>query len=261
MMKYRSFGNTGLKFFPLGLGTIWFGRQWPPNNTSYKSPSFKEISEHLMLAYKTMGNHEGMVMIDTAAAYGDSEVHIGEFLRENPANAARFFIATKWGEDFDVGSGSSTVDHSAENLHQSFERSVKRLGRVDLLYLHKANTAVLRDATIIREMVKIKETARVQLLGTSISDALILRDATEKDFLTPFDVIQMPASVFMEERGIVQSLCEAGKAIVLNSPIRKLIGSDPKFCYAELLARPEVSMILTGTRTHLKETVGYLDEK
>jgi hypothetical protein len=95
------------------------------------------------------------------------------------------------------------------------------------------------------------------LLGTSISDAAILKEASEGDLLTPFDVVQMPAPIFWEEFDILQSIHEAGKAIVLNSPIRKSDGNDPKASYSRLLNQPEVSLILTGTRTHLAETVAY----
>jgi aryl-alcohol dehydrogenase-like predicted oxidoreductase len=83
MIRYRPFGKTGLSFFPLGLGTIWFGRQWPPDNAEYQRPASKEIHEHLMLAYETMANKDGVVMIDTAAAYGDGELRIWDFFRRS----------------------------------------------------------------------------------------------------------------------------------------------------------------------------------
>lgn len=258
MTQYRPFGKTGLFFFPLGLGTIWFGRQWPPDQAEYQRPTSKEINEHLMLAYKTMGSKDGVVLIDTAAAYGDGESRIGDFLRENPARLAKSFIATKWGEDFDSVTGVSTVDHSVDNLHHSFERSLQHLGRVDLLYLHKSAPSVLRDRAVTEAMVLIKKSGKVQFLGASISDESVLELAVGEKLIDSFDAIQIPAPIFLNQLDLINILYEAGKAIVINSPIRKSDKKDPKVCYAELLRMPQVSMILTGTRTHLAETVRYV---
>lgn len=259
MSIHRLFGKTGFAFFPLGLGTIWFGRQWPPDNPEYSYPSSTEIHEHLALAYETMGNNDGVVMVDTAAAYGDGESRIGNFLRDNPKYASLSFIATKWGEDFDAKQGVSSVDHSLANLHSSFERSLRRLGRVDLLYLHKSTSSVLHDKSVIDAMVLMRKQGSVQLLGASISDASVLEAAVREKLLDQFDVIQTPAPILFDRLDLITVLYEAGKAIVINSPIRKSGQKDPMLCYAELLKMSQVSMILTGTRTHLKDTIGYVN--
>lgn len=259
MTHYCPFGNTGLAFFPLGLGTLWFGRKWPPDNAGYQPPTTKEIRAHMLVAYKSMGNQDGVVMIDTAAAYGDGESRIGEFLRENKEYASKSFIATKWGEDFDLETGVSSIDHSVANLHSSFERSRQRLGRIDLLYLHKTDVSVLRDIAVTEAMLRIRKDGAVRFLGASISDASVLELAVGGDLLCHFDVVQMPASVFLARPDLINALFKDCKAIVLNSPIRKSAKKDPKACYAELLKMPQCSVILTGTRTHLADTTSYAD--
>ncbi|MDH3211323.1 MAG: aldo/keto reductase [Myxococcales bacterium] len=65
----------------------------------------------------------GVNHIDTAAAYGDSELRVAPWLREHPG---AFFLATKTGERTRAGA------------REGLERSLERLGvdRVDLLQLH-----------------------------------------------------------------------------------------------------------------------------
>jgi|GEM_PF-673097 len=258
----RPFGKTGLNFFPLGVGTIWLGRHWPMDNASYKDPSPEEIESYLMHAYQKMGNEESVVFIDTAAAYGLSEKRIGEFLGKHPELKDRTFIATKWGEEFDIAKEQSTTDHSKQGLAASVRRSVGHLGKIDLLYIHKTSLEVLRDKEVIKEMKRMKTTHEggIQAIGASISNEAILEQAIRENLLEGFDAIQMPAPVFLKRPDLVKTLHEKGIALVLNSPVRLAAGKSPKDAYVELLQRPEVSLVLAGTRTHLPETIDYVFE-
>jgi hypothetical protein len=125
------------------------------------------------------------------------------------------------------------------------------------LYLHKSTTSVLRDCAVAEAMASIKMGGKVRFLGTSVSDVSVLEMAVGEKLLDHFEAIQMPAPIFLDRLDLVNALYEAGKAIVINSPIRKSSKKDPRACYAELLRMSQVSMILTGTRTHLADTVRY----
>src|SRR6266508_4288023 len=77
----------------------------------------------------------GINHFDTAADYGDSELHLGRWM---PSLRDRIFLATKTGE------------RSAGGAYDSIRRSLERLqaDRVDLLQLHAVgNMAELDDAT------------------------------------------------------------------------------------------------------------------
>ncbi|HKD69160.1 MAG TPA: aldo/keto reductase [Candidatus Binataceae bacterium] len=65
----------------------------------------------------------GVNHIDTAAAYGDSELRIGPWMREHRKS---FFLATK--------TGDRTADAARASLHRSLDRL--RIDRVDLIQLH-----------------------------------------------------------------------------------------------------------------------------
>src|ERR1039457_7419301 len=65
----------------------------------------------------------GINHIDTAAAYGDSELRIGPWMREH---RKRFFLATK--------TGDRTYEGARDSLHRSLERL--RVDQIDLIQLH-----------------------------------------------------------------------------------------------------------------------------
>jgi aryl-alcohol dehydrogenase-like predicted oxidoreductase len=65
----------------------------------------------------------GINHIDTAAAYGDSELRIGPWMR---AHRKRFFLATK--------TGDRTYAGARDSLHRSLERL--RVDQLDLIQLH-----------------------------------------------------------------------------------------------------------------------------
>jgi len=65
----------------------------------------------------------GINHIDTAAAYGDSELRIAPWMREH---RKQFFLATK--------TGDRTYDGARDSLHRSLERL--QVDQVDLIQLH-----------------------------------------------------------------------------------------------------------------------------
>ena len=79
-------------------------------------PARAEAVLEVLLAY-------GINHIDTAAAYGDSELRVAPWLRQHPGV---FFLATK------------TRERTRAGAREGLERSLERLGvdRVDLLQLH-----------------------------------------------------------------------------------------------------------------------------
>ena len=260
MFLSKRFGNSELQFYPLGFGTIWFGRQWPPDNSAYIPPDSTEIYSYLKLAYKQMSDQ--LLMLDTAPAYGLSEQRIGEFLQAYPEFRSKTFIATKWGENFDTKTGLSITDHSLENLKASLGQSLDHLGKIDLLYIHKSSEEVLTNQVVMAELLamKKKNTAGIRFLGVSISDSKVLKNAHQKNLFEPFDVLQIPAPLVFEHRSMLEKLQVQGKAVVVNSPIRKASQSSPRKCFQELLQEKCVSLVLTGTRNHLSETLQYISD-
>jgi hypothetical protein len=59
-------------------------------------------------------------------------------------------IATKFGEHWDPAAGGPFVDHSYDALRRSLHRTLERLGRIDVLQLHKTRPQVLASRDLDR---------------------------------------------------------------------------------------------------------------
>jgi len=83
-MKYRLFGNSGLRVSEVSLGTMTFGEDW-----GWGSP--KDEARKIYDAYRAAGGN----FIDTANIYtsGSSENLLGEFMRDHRQSLV---LATKY---------------------------------------------------------------------------------------------------------------------------------------------------------------------
>src|SRR6185437_743743 len=148
----KAIPSTGERIPVIGIGTNRFGRT-----------PYDEVRSILKRMYELGGT-----VIDTAALYGDSEVQIGKALDELGLTQ-KMLIATKLnapgappgrplapgGRRFGDGVGG----------RESFERSVKRLRKVDLLFAHFLYSV----ESMMPLLVDLKRQGRVRYIGiTSI---------------------------------------------------------------------------------------------
>ena len=99
------------------LGTVQFGLNYGINNTRGKTP-IQEVHPILDFAYS-----KGIMTLDTAAGYGDSEEIIGDYLVSNPDK--KFEIITK------VNSSKISLE---KQLHESLQKL--KVDKVAVLMLH-----------------------------------------------------------------------------------------------------------------------------
>ena len=137
----KAIASTGEKLPVMGVGTNHFGRA-----------DFADVSAVL----RRMAELGGTV-IDTAAGYGDSEAVIGKALKGQGLRE-KMFIATKLTPN---GSPNDPVGGKG-----SFERSLQRLGNIDLIFVHHVDGV----EQLMPLMVDLKKQRRVRYIGfTSIS--------------------------------------------------------------------------------------------
>jgi aryl-alcohol dehydrogenase-like predicted oxidoreductase len=128
----------------------------------------------------------GVNHIDTAAIYGDSELHLAPWLKEHPG---RFFLATKM--------------HCREytTAREEFHRSLERMGvdRIDLLQLHSLADPIEWETALsaggaLDAAVEAREEGLVDFIGITghgLSIAAMHRRALER---FPFDSVLLPYS-------------------------------------------------------------------
>ena len=101
----------------------------------------------------------GINHIDTAAAYGDSELRIGPWMREH---RKKFFLATK--------TGDRTYDGARDSLHRSLERL--RVEQVDLIQLHnlvdeKEWQTALGPHGALEALIEARDKGLVRFIGVT----------------------------------------------------------------------------------------------
>lgn len=255
----------------LGIGTIWFGRQWPPGNAQWTDPSEAEIDAHLHAAFQSVPSNVSL-MLDTAEGYDKSEARLGAWLAK-PENAGALqsaIICTKFGETFDASTGSTVVDLSPTAAQRCLDSSRSTLGRVDLFYSHVTSQLspqqaedALANPELVTLLSKMKETGSIALIGCSLSHEKVLEEALANmpAWFQILDVLQLPSSTFLKHPEMIEALASLGKVVIVNSPGRKIdreLHATHKEAIEALLANQAASVILTGTRTHLAETLGIL---
>lgn len=260
----RKFGRTGEKLYVLGLGMMEFGRRWNNQAPAYKVPTPEEVDQFMFAALKEIeGQESAKIMLDTANAYGLSEVVIEQFFKRHPELRNKFFIATKWGLRYDPSSEEETRDYSSANLTASLSQSISTLGTVDLLLLHgtRMETLLSLSPAVIPGMVRAKQEGKTRFIGASISAEALLEQALNDGLLDSFDVVQTRAENFLKRPDLIRRLEDKGIAVVLNSPVRFEGGiANAEDIYDRLIRAEEAQpIILTGTRNHLPETLQYVD--
>jgi aryl-alcohol dehydrogenase-like predicted oxidoreductase len=124
-MKYRLYGNSGLRVSEISLGTMTFGEDWGWG-------SAKEEARKIYDAYREAGGN----FIDTANLYtnGTSESFIGEFMRDHRDSVV---LATKY-TNAAPGADANAAGNHRKSMVQALEASLRRLKTdyVDLYWMH-----------------------------------------------------------------------------------------------------------------------------
>jgi len=159
-MRYRTFGRTGWKVSEIGYG-MWGMAGWSGSDD-------EESLKSLQLAVDL-----GVNFFDTAWAYGDghSERLLGQVLRANPDKT--LYSATKVppkNRQWPAQRGDKLADvFPPEYIRDYAERSVKNIGRVDLLQFHVWEDAWGNDDRWQRAVADLRREGLARAIGVSIN--------------------------------------------------------------------------------------------
>jgi aryl-alcohol dehydrogenase-like predicted oxidoreductase len=160
----KAIPSSGERLAAIGIGT----------------DTFREAARDEIRAELKRMSELGASVIDTAAAYGDSEALIGAAL-ESLGTRDRMFIATK------------LVGPANPSGAASFERSLARLKtrRVDLLQVHNLNGV----AELIPTLQEWKKAGRIRYIGVTTSRVGQHAQMLEVMHHYPLDFIQIDYSI------------------------------------------------------------------
>ncbi len=155
-------GKTGLDIAKLSLGTVKFGR-----NQGVKYPNPVVIPDdktalHLLDTARGLGINT----LDTAPAYGTSEMRLGELLE---GQRRHWQICTKVGEEFTEG--KSVYNFTPEHCRYSVERSLTRLRTdcVDIVLIHSDGNDldILQHFGTLQALQSLKAEGKIRAVGIS----------------------------------------------------------------------------------------------
>jgi aryl-alcohol dehydrogenase-like predicted oxidoreductase len=250
-LRNPPFPITGRRL-ALGLGLIGIGKPW--GHTDDTVPPETQVQQLLESAFTL-----GIRYFDTAPSYGVSEQRFSGFLASlPPAQRASLTVATKFGEHWDQSRQQSFVDHRYDALARSLDESLERLGRIDLLQLHKTTPEALRSRDVERAM-DYACSLGIPNLGASVSD---LESADLALSIRGFSVLQFPFNpASVQFREIARRATASGLLAVSNRPFgmgRLLYAEQPftrEAAFDFLKGQSFDGIVLTGTKSieHLRQ--------
>ncbi|MDR9399226.1 MAG: aldo/keto reductase [Salibacter sp.] len=164
-MKYKLFGNTGLRVSELCLGTMTFGTEWGTG-------ADKDTSKKIFDIYAKAGGN----FLDTANFYtnGTSEHFLGDFIKNDRDH---FVLATKYSLHDREGDPNFTGNHR-KNLVRSVNESLKRLQTdyIDILWLHMWDFTTSVEE-VMRGLNNLVEQGKVLYIAISDTPAWIVAKA------------------------------------------------------------------------------------
>lgn len=211
-MRYRLFGNTGLRVSELFLGAMTFG---DPDTVGTSADESRRIVD----AYEDAGGN----VIDTAVNYrgGASEEILGPILR---GRRDRFVLATKYTLSRDGGDPNAAGNHR-KNLRLSLETSLRRLGTdyIDVYWVHIWD----RDTPVEETMRALDDAVRAgKVLYVGISDApawVVARANTLAEWRgwTQFAGLQVPYNLLNRdvERELLPMADDLGMSVAAWGPL------------------------------------------
>jgi len=158
----------------LAIGTVQFGLDYGISNPKgIVKP--KEVAAILRQASKA-----GIDMLDTAIAYGESEVSIGNAMATTDT---KFDIISK-----------IPLDAEREDLHVIVERSLKRLHKKHIKAFLTHGFSLYQQKGIRESLRKIKNEGLISQVGVSVYYPREIKWLFDNNI--DFDIVQLPYSIF-----------------------------------------------------------------
>lgn len=166
----------------LCLGTVQFGMKYGVNNQINRQPTWEESFEMIEYALS-----QGIDTIDTARAYGEAELILGEYFRINHKPEHLKVISKLRPNVIDKGEKDiqGIVKREIEDSFNSMN-----IEKLDGYLLHTPEYIYNRE--ILASLVKLKEQNYVDNIGVSIYDLKEGYAAIESGII---DYIQLPYSI------------------------------------------------------------------
>jgi aryl-alcohol dehydrogenase-like predicted oxidoreductase len=207
-MKYRTLGRTGIKVSPYALGALALGT--PIGNPDH--------DESIRIIHKALD--AGVNFVDTADAYGESEVVVGKALKGRRDSVV---LATKFSRPVDDDPNHQGA--SRRWIMTAVENSLRRLQTdyIDLYQVHRPDPATDVEETL-SALSDLIHSGKVRAIGASQTPAPSIIEAqwtAERRGLERFRTEQPPYSILSRgiEREVLPIAQRYGMGILVWGPL------------------------------------------
>jgi aryl-alcohol dehydrogenase-like predicted oxidoreductase len=207
-MQYRTLGRTGIKVSPYALGALALGT----------SIGNADHDDSVRIIHKALD--AGINVIDTADAYGESEVLVGKALAGRRDSVV---LATKVGRP--VGDDPNHQGASRRWIVTAVENSLRRLqtDHIDLYQLHRPDPATDIGETLAA-LSDLIRSGKVRAIGSSAmpaSDIVEAQWVAQRRGLERFRADQPPYSILSRgiEREVLPVAQRYGMGILVWGPL------------------------------------------
>ena len=245
MLPRRPLGATGIQVSLIGLGTVKIGRYTALNTAAFELPSLRQARRLIDGAWDL-----GINLLDTAAAYGESEARIGELLK---GKRRQWVLCTKAGETHE--DGKSCYDFSGNAIRRSVETSLRRLRTdyLDVVLVHSdgRDMTILAKSEALGTLNALKRAGTIRAVGFSHKTV-----AGGMAALAQCDVIMTALSHGdRSQRDVVREAGDRGCGVLIKKPLDSGGAAPETLRY--VAAQPGASSIVVGTTnlSHLEADV------
>lgn len=237
----------------IGLGTVQFGLNYGVTNPN------GIVSHDEGVAILELAGAGGVRVLDTAAAYGDSESALGTLI---PESACTFEVVTKT-----VPLRADKIgDHELQVFRDGFARSLNRLrtNSVSTLLVHYADDLLVPGGErLYGELLRLLEAGQVRKIGFSAYDSQQVEVILDR---YKFSVVQLPVSVFDQRlihSGTLEALGRMGvevhaRSVFLQGLLLQNAGIPAKFArWSDLVSRYH-AFLTRNDLTPLSAAIGFV---
>jgi aryl-alcohol dehydrogenase-like predicted oxidoreductase len=211
---YRLLGRSGLRVFPLALGTMTFGTDWGWG-------ADRDEARRIFDLYVDRGGN----FIDTASMYtnGSAERMIGEFAKDR---RDQLVIATKYTMTLDPRDPNAG-GNQRKSMVRSVESSLRRLQTdyIDLLYLHvwDFTTPVEEVLRGLDDLVRAGKVLYVGISDTPAWQVARMQTIAELRGWAPLIALQIEYSLIERtvESDLIPMAAEMGLGVIPWAPLRR----------------------------------------
>ena len=207
-MQYRTLGRTGIKVSSYALGALALGTYIGNADTD----------DSIRVVHRALD--AGINFIDTADAYGESEVLVGQALK---GRRDQVVLATKFGRP--VGEDPNQLGASRRWIMTAVENSLRRLQTdwIDLYQLHRPDpdTDIEETLSALSDLIRSGKVRAVGASNTLASDIVEAQWTAERRGLARFRTEQPPYSILSRgiEREVLPVCQRYGMGALVYSPL------------------------------------------